>query len=196
MAGHEAILFFATATLRISARPSIADRKAPYPDPRLSVKVEIVEFTPISKSFAQVDKQGNMRLPTAIFTISTGGIQPNAKSIAQANSMGNISGKVELTGSISCLAKDRPFPHQLRGDLARMGTWCCSGQKNTVWASVVFSGCSKTRGLNKLKATRLHLLFPLASHHQPQASPLSVSRKTRSTMHGKIVQVSALPGIA
>lgn len=71
-----------------------------------------VEFTLPPKSFALVDEKGDLRVDAGAYTISVGGKQPGADSIADAITTGVVSGKVTLTGSTNYLAKDRPFPKQ------------------------------------------------------------------------------------
>jgi beta-glucosidase len=81
---------------------------------KLSLKpgeTRTVTFTLDPRSFALVDSRGDLRVDAGSYTIFIGGIQPEAKSIANAETTGVISGKVTLSGETNYLAKDRPYPH-------------------------------------------------------------------------------------
>jgi len=69
-----------------------------------------VSFTLPAKAFSLVDEKGDLRVDAGEFTISVGGKQPDAESVADATTTGVVSGKVKLTGDTNYLAKDRPFP--------------------------------------------------------------------------------------
>jgi len=75
-------------------------------------EMRTVKFTLPPKSFALVDEKGDLRVDAGAYTISVGGKQSGADSIADAITTGVVSGKVTLAGNTNYLAKDRPFPKQ------------------------------------------------------------------------------------
>lgn len=74
-------------------------------------ETQTVRFTMKPNSFALVNDRGDLKVDPGSYTIWVGGKQPEAKSIAQATTTGQVSGKVALSGNPNYLAKDRPFPH-------------------------------------------------------------------------------------
>lgn len=69
-----------------------------------------VKFELPQKAFALVDEKGDLRVDDGSFTISVGGKQPGADSIADASTTGIVSEKMSRGGGTVYLAKDRPFP--------------------------------------------------------------------------------------
>lgn len=94
-------------------RPDYAPRKQLRGVERVYLKpgeTRTVHFTLAPKSFALVNERGDLIVDPGSYTISVGGEQPGAKSIALASSTSVISAKVTLAGNADYLAKDRPFP--------------------------------------------------------------------------------------